>query len=200
MPLWAFSPPDSWTAMPLVPAHIAHFICSDWSLSVFISVSVLTLSLDGMQKRRIVALLSVLSLGRWDFDYSWQQGLAREASLADEGRVPQLRRLLYSLIKGRQRLFVTYRVLLETAVMPQSVICQSQVDPCQVMQTMVGSSVSVPLSSGIQCGCTSICPQSTLGIHWVPSSYLPSSLILEEDMVACFWDTRGDHGPPSFLY
>lgn len=86
---------------PQVPAHIAHFICSDWSLSVFISVSVLPLSLDRVQKSWAVASLSVLSLAGWDFGCSWQQGLAQEASLEDESRMPEEAALLVD--KGKTK-------------------------------------------------------------------------------------------------
>lgn len=45
-----FPPPDSWTAMPSVPSHIAHFSCSLTEVYLF-SVLHLPVSLDHVQKK-----------------------------------------------------------------------------------------------------------------------------------------------------
>lgn len=54
-----------------------------------------------------MASLSVLSLAGRDFGCSWQQGLAQEASLADEGRVPCEAALQFD--KGKTEAVLPYK-------------------------------------------------------------------------------------------
>lgn len=117
-----------------------------------------------------MASLSVLSLAGRDFGCSWQQGLAQEASLADEGRVPCEAALQFD--KGKTEAVLPYKECsVEMTVTLQTVTCQFQVDPYQGVQTTADSSGDwVPFSSSIQCGYTNICPQSTLSTHQIPTS------------------------------
>lgn len=88
-----------------------------------------------------MASLSVLSLAGRDFGCSWQQGLAQEASLADEGRVPCEAALQFD--KGKTEAVLPYKECsVEMTVTLQTVTCQFQVDPYQGVQTMADSSVT----------------------------------------------------------
>lgn len=142
----SFSPPDSCTTMPLVSAHIAHFIClTEACLFLFLCHS-LSLPLDAVQKSWAVALQSLLSFRRWDFGCSWQQGLAQEANLADKGRGEPQWAQEAALQSDKWKTAAVCHI--QSAFGDSSdttVTCQSWVYLCQGMQTMVGSSVCVCL-------------------------------------------------------